>query len=170
MWAYHQFSGIEDELIERHLTPVEVRAGDAVILDDALVHYSPPNETDADRLAIQFVMVPREADSLFFQQVDADGDLLEVDVWRVEPPFFFNFWHGDGDPSHGTVVERVSVPAPLLQTTQFEALMGVSASVSRQEPDETAPGEPALGETPPGEATPTAARRSLLSRWFGSRN
>jgi ectoine hydroxylase-related dioxygenase (phytanoyl-CoA dioxygenase family) len=156
MWAYHQFSRIESSLIEQHLTPVDVRAGDAVILDDAVVHYSPPNATADPRLAIQFVMVPREADALFFQQVGTDGDTLDVDVWRVEPEFFFNFWHGDGDAEHGSVVARRSVPAPLLNDEQFDALMRRDFAPVRSESD----------VPPTDDSTATARADSGPSAWW----
>jgi len=41
MWAYEAFRDVQDELVRSHLTTVEVRAGEAIILDDAVVHYSP---------------------------------------------------------------------------------------------------------------------------------
>ncbi|MEN0072672.1 MAG: phytanoyl-CoA dioxygenase family protein [Propionicimonas sp.] len=129
MWAYHQFSGIESDLLERHLTPVSIPAGHAIILDDAVVHYSPPNLTPDARLAIQFVMVPAETDALFHQQVDADGDLLDVKVWKVDEAFFFDFWHGDGDERHATLVDQIRVPAPLLDADQFSQLLTPSPAM-----------------------------------------
>lgn len=124
MWAYQAFSGIEDGLIDEFLTPVSVRAGQAVILDDAVLHYSPPNRTDAPRLAIQFVMIPQEANALFFQQVGARGDVLEVDVWEIDERFFFEFWHGNGDARFGRVMSRVDVHAPPFDLEGLRALVG----------------------------------------------
>jgi ectoine hydroxylase-related dioxygenase (phytanoyl-CoA dioxygenase family) len=91
---------------------VSVAAGQAVILDDATVHYSPPNLTADRRLAIQLVMVPEEADALWHQQVGGDDDRVEVDVWKVEPGWFFELWDGVGDPAHGELVDRLDLPAP----------------------------------------------------------
>jgi ectoine hydroxylase-related dioxygenase (phytanoyl-CoA dioxygenase family) len=115
MWAYTAFA------------EAEVRAGQAIVLDDATIHYSAPNRTDRPRLAIQYVMVPGEADALFFQQVGGDGERLEVDVWRVTPAFFFDFWHGDGDPRHGEVVARVEVANPRRDLDELRELIGAGA-------------------------------------------
>ena len=111
MWAYETFADITDEL-RVALERVDVRAGEAIVLDDAVVHFSPPNETPEDRLAIQLIMVPDAAPPRFFQRVgDDDGSLL-VDVWEVEERFFFDFWHGDGDERYGRVVDRIRLDDP----------------------------------------------------------
>jgi len=110
MWSYQSFSDVEDLLVDQYLTPVSVRAGEAIILDDAIVHYSPPNLTGSRRLAIQLVMRPDDAEPVFYQQVGQRDDVYEVDVWRVDQPFFWNFWHGDGDERHGTRIDRIEVP------------------------------------------------------------
>lgn len=167
MWAYYQFSNIESELIEQHLTPVAVSAGDAVILDDAVVHYSPPNTTDQARLAIQFVMVPDEAEAIFHQQVGADGDLLDVDVWSVDEAFFFNFWHGEGDPAFGKVVERRSVPAPLLTREQFEALIS-GGPLQLESPRAEQAVEALVDDAPNQDSARDDARPSLRS-WLANR-
>lgn len=124
MWAYQAFSGIEQDIIAGYLSPVEVPAGHAVILDDAVVHYSPPNRTDQRRLAIQFVMVPSEARPLWFQQVGATDDHLEVEVWEVEERFFFEFWHGDGDERFGQRTGRIQVPTSDLDVSTLRSLLG----------------------------------------------
>jgi len=123
MWSYEAFSGIEQPLIDELLTPVSVAAGQAVILDDATIHYSPPNRSSTRRLAIQFVMVPEEADALWFQQVGGDGGRIQVDVWKVEQGFFFGLWEGVGDPEHGEVVARIEVLTPRFDLDTLRAVI-----------------------------------------------
>ena len=105
MWAYEAFA----DVIEPSLEVVEISAGQAIVLDDAVVPSPPPNRTAADRLAIQLIMVPDQVPALFCERVGEHDDRYEVDVWAVEPPFFWNFWHGVGDPQHGSVVRHIEV-------------------------------------------------------------
>lgn len=118
MWAYQAFVEAVD-VIEPMLERVDVGAGEAIILDDATVHYSPPNTTAAGRLAIQLIMIPNQAQPIFWQQVDRNDTELIADAWEVEEPFFWNFWHGDGDPRFGRVLERRSLEAAPLAPAEF---------------------------------------------------
>lgn len=139
MWAYGKFTGIDESVIEEHLTPIEVPAGHAVILDDAVLHYSPPNVTDHRRLAIQFVMVPREADSLWFQQVGTtDDDDLDVVVWQVDERYFFDFWHGDGDERFATRRDRITIPDVHLDD---RTLLELTSAVGDGDPPPSAPSQ-----------------------------
>lgn len=158
MWAYQAFDGIDQEHLDALLTPVEVSAGHAVILDDAVLHYSPPNRTDHRRLAIQFVMVPAEVPALWFQEVGAGGDGLDVAVWEVDERFFFEFWHGDGDEAYGHRTEQVTVPAPPLDLDALNFLLGLAPTV-RGDPSGPS-GEP----TGPGESTEHSVTEAVNSR------
>ena len=124
MWAYQAFGGIEQGIIDELLTRVEVPAGHAVILDDALVHYSPPNQTDHRRLAIQLVMAPQEVKTLWHQQIGTNEDGLDVQVWEIDERFFFEFWHGDGDDRYGQKVDRITVPSVSLAIEDLQGLLG----------------------------------------------
>ena len=124
MWAYQAFGGLEQGIIDELLTRVEVPAGHAVILDDALVHYSPPNQTDHRRLAIQLVMAPQEVKTLWHQQIGTNEDGLDVQVWEIDERFFFEFWHGDGDDRYGQKVDRITVPSVSLAIEDLQELLG----------------------------------------------
>lgn len=153
MWAYQAFTGIEQEALDPLLTPVEVPAGHAVILDDALVHYSPPNLTQERRLAIQFVMVPAETPAYWFQQVGEDEAAIEVAVWEIEPQFFFDFWHGDGDERFAKPAGTMRVPNPVLE---LDGLLDLVAGGEAADP-------PAQRSDPPRRR----GVRGLISKLLG---
>ncbi|MCS6935181.1 MAG: phytanoyl-CoA dioxygenase family protein [Chitinophagales bacterium] len=89
---------IKKEIIEKYLVPLETKAGDCVILDDSIVHYSAVNKTNDLRLAIQLICIPAEMPSIHYHMNPARStdtvEVLEVDVdFYME----FNPWK---DPGH----------------------------------------------------------------------
>ncbi|PLK26760.1 phytanoyl-CoA dioxygenase family protein [Novosphingobium sp. TH158] len=56
---------------EELLEPVSARAGEAINFDDSLLHGSPPNGSDAPRIAIQLTCIPKEASPVYFCQHSA---------------------------------------------------------------------------------------------------
>src|SRR5215216_4031501 len=78
-WSYTAWQHVEELLVRDHLTLVRARAGEAIILDDAIIHYSAPNHADTMRLAVQLVMVPEEAQPLYFEQVSEQDGVVTVD-------------------------------------------------------------------------------------------
>jgi Phytanoyl-CoA dioxygenase (PhyH) len=77
-WMQH------DSVIRERLESVPVRAGEAVIFDNALVHCSYPNLTDRPRVAAPVALRPASAPLVHFRRVDpatavrydVDGDFL----------------------------------------------------------------------------------------------
>lgn len=60
------FTGFVDKLKRRHLEPVPTRAGDGIIFDDSLLHWSAANESDEPRVAIQLICIPRSVTPILF--------------------------------------------------------------------------------------------------------
>jgi ectoine hydroxylase-related dioxygenase (phytanoyl-CoA dioxygenase family) len=55
-----------NDMLQRYATMIPLRKGQAIIFDHKLVHYSPPNQTDTIRVAIQSVLKPKEAPALHY--------------------------------------------------------------------------------------------------------
>jgi hypothetical protein len=85
-----ELAGIQSEIIEKYMQPVETKAGSAVILDDSIVHYSSPNQTDGLRLAIQLILIPMEENSIHFH-MDLSKDRSVVEVLEVDKDFYMKF-------------------------------------------------------------------------------
>jgi len=87
--THESFSGIHDYLFDEHLKPVPVKAGEAIFLDDAIIHYSPVNQTNQIRLAVQLIMKPKKAQAQF---IETDlHDTEKGKIYNADPEFFFAF-------------------------------------------------------------------------------
>lgn len=83
------FKGLEEVLKEKYLQPLELVPGQIGILDDAILHWSSDNDSQADRSTIQIIMKPKEAKALHYYCEDLNkGDLT---VYEVDSDFFAGF-------------------------------------------------------------------------------
>jgi hypothetical protein len=60
------FKSFEQALIDKHLQPIPMQAGEGIIFDDGLIHWSARNESEAARIAIQILCTPKDAQPVFF--------------------------------------------------------------------------------------------------------
>ena len=60
------FDKIRPELIAKYLKPNPMSAGEALIFDDGLIHWSANNDSDKARIAIQILCVPKDTQPVFF--------------------------------------------------------------------------------------------------------
>lgn len=97
--------------LRRHLEPVAVRAGSAVFYDSRTLHASPPNRTDAPRVALACGIAPRDAQLI---HVVATGR-RHRQIFAVDIDFFID--HGPGEinagmpPGYRLIEEMDETPA-----------------------------------------------------------
>jgi len=60
------FDKIRPQLIEKYLKPNPMVAGEALIFDDGLIHWSANNDSPEPRIAIQILCVPKDAQPVYF--------------------------------------------------------------------------------------------------------
>jgi hypothetical protein len=83
-----ELENIKQEIIEKHLVPIEIPAGYAVVLDDSIVHYSAINKTNDLRLAIQLICIPEELPSWHYHKPNGSE---KVDILEVDKDFYMEF-------------------------------------------------------------------------------
>lgn len=93
-----ELDGIKQTIIDKYLLPLETKAGDCVILDDSIVHYSAINKSNDLRLAIQLICIPAEMPSIHYH-MDPSVSMQEVDILEVDVDFYmqFNPWKKPGN-------------------------------------------------------------------------
>lgn len=81
------FASFEDELIEKHLVPICLTAGQAIVFDDSLVHWSSENTSDSPRRAVQIETVPAELPAVLYH-LDEYGPEPQWELYEVDDRFF----------------------------------------------------------------------------------
>jgi ectoine hydroxylase-related dioxygenase (phytanoyl-CoA dioxygenase family) len=81
---------LKAQIVSRHLTPMNVKAGQAVVLDDSIVHYSNINTTPGLRLAIQLIMIPEAANSIHYH-LDKEADPHTITQYETNVDFYTHF-------------------------------------------------------------------------------
>ncbi len=112
-----ELEGIKNEIIQKYLVPLETKAGDCVILDDSIVHYSAVNHSNELRLAIQLICIPTEMPALH-QHMESDLNPNLVEVLEVEQDFYmeFNPWK---KPDKNKIVNRFQFESRQLTEVEF---------------------------------------------------
>ena len=83
------FTGNES-VVKENLEPLYVKAGQTVILNQSLVHYSPPNLSDKIRKAITAGVLSKEARlRLYFN--DTQSDTGELEMFEQDSDFLIRF-------------------------------------------------------------------------------
>lgn len=79
---------------------ISLRAGQAIIMDNRVVHFSPPNTTELDRVAVGCVVGPREAE-LHHYWVNEDSELMK---YQIDRSFYLDFVIGAPPTESGGVL------------------------------------------------------------------
>lgn len=80
--------GLHDVIRNELGVPLYLKAGEAVVWNHRLVHYSPANLSSTSRVAATVILVPEEAQVLHCR---AGSDELEVDVYKATTDFYVNY-------------------------------------------------------------------------------
>lgn len=85
-----ELRNLKEQIVSKHLTPMNVKAGEGVILDDSIVHYSNVNKTPGLRLAIQLILVPADAETIHYH-LDRTLDENTIQVLQTDDDFYMDF-------------------------------------------------------------------------------
>ncbi|MBL8778772.1 MAG: phytanoyl-CoA dioxygenase family protein [Acidimicrobiales bacterium] len=146
------FRPVEDRLYN-HLVPLEVRAGDVVAYDGALIHASPPNRSDAVRPVVGIGLTPAEV------QLHCDFYVEEedrVDRYYVTPEFYIRHELGVQPTAMYERVEPRAWDPPTVTEADIDGWYGPDPGRSPEwEPFMTPDWDPSHREqfTPPDESS-----------------
>ena len=116
-----ELDGIKNEIISDYLVPMNLKAGNAVVLDDSIVHYSAINKTNDLRLAIQLILIPEEVPSIHYH-MNPSQSMEDVNVLEVDHDFYmqFNPWK---QPEGAKVVRQFKYQPRAINIQEFNKRM-----------------------------------------------
>lgn len=117
-----ELEGIKEEIIKNDLVTCDIKAGEAIILDDSIVHYSHPNTTKDLRIAIQLILIPNEEPAIHYHMNPSESS-EQVNVLEVDTEFFMNFnpWK---QPDHFKKTGERTYAAKDLSYAEFKKRVG----------------------------------------------
>jgi hypothetical protein len=81
------FLDFYDELIDHWLEPLCLDAGECVVFDDSLLHWSDTNRTAEPRWAIQIELIPKGSTPVVYY-LDAEREPPHFEVYEAGPDFY----------------------------------------------------------------------------------
>ena len=142
------FEAVNNDLID-YLVPVEIKAGEAVFFDQSIIHYSPPNYSDAVRIVTNTYFTHRDAVFMTYYH-DKENHGPHVEAFRQSDTFMTDFEQFGSNihdrprvgeslgllPYDFPKIDRAFVEA---RFTKTGARARIEAAVPRPEPDPAQP-------------------------------
>ena len=85
----YYFHDFEKELVEKYLEPMACEAGECLIFEDGLIHFSDINKTGAPRYALQVLIGPKSIRPVYFY-FDKNNPEKGFEVFEIDESFFLN--------------------------------------------------------------------------------
>lgn len=149
------YDGVRDDLMKL-LQPVHLRAGQAIIFDQSIIHFSPSNRSGADRVVINVFFVHRDARMVICYH-DRSQPEQTVEVFEVDDSLLHVYEHFGTDiharPNVGRSLGKVDYAFPAL-----------TPELLRQRYPQAVPEAFADESSRPMSATATSGWRAWLRR------
>ena len=84
------FDDFKDAIIEKYSKPIFLKAGEALVFDDKLIHWSDNNKSKSPRPAVVMACVPADVDTVFYY-LDYSSNNNEFEVFQINTDFFKEF-------------------------------------------------------------------------------
>jgi ectoine hydroxylase-related dioxygenase (phytanoyl-CoA dioxygenase family) len=92
-----------------------MKAGEAFIFDQSIIHGSNKNESDKPRIAVAFGLVHKDADLIFYHQKEKDT----FQKFRVKDDFFITFSNEGEAPLEAELLEVIQQKSDRIKSDEF---------------------------------------------------
>lgn len=110
-----------EKMMWDNMITVPMKAGQAFVLNHAVIHASDSNITDKERLVIAYGLVPKDADLMFYYR-DRDDD-AQVEKYAMPDDFFQRYYNVGHRPKFGEVESVFDYPVPSIPTKDLKKMI-----------------------------------------------
>ena len=114
-FCYHD----NEQLLLDNMKTVPMKAGQAFILNHAVIHASPPNKTDKERLVIAYGLIPKDAKLIFFHR-NSNG---KIEKFNMPDDFFQRYYNVGERPLFGDLIKEFEYLPPFSSRTELAYLI-----------------------------------------------
>lgn len=123
-YVHEPFRELSDEIKKKYSHPVKLKAGEALIWDHRLIHYSLPNLSAKTRIAFTLILVPQNVEIIHcFGLQEKQGNL--INKYLVNTDFFLRYNIGN-KPDRVALIEQVNQQLPIFGEQELELLVNLS--------------------------------------------
>lgn len=119
-YVHEPFQKLSDVIKEKYAEPIKLKAGEALVWDHRLIHFSKPNKTNVPRIAVTLIMVP-DAASVVHCYAVPESMGTQVQKYEVDTDFYMRYVIGQA-PVGVNLLETVTQPMLSNTESQFEAM------------------------------------------------
>jgi len=109
-----------EEFIWKNMITVDMKPGQAFVLNHAVIHGSSPNLTNKERLVIAYAVAPSVAPLMYYYK---DRNTGKVEKFSMPDDFFQRYYNVGERPLFGEVVDEFEYTVPAASTARIVALM-----------------------------------------------
>jgi hypothetical protein len=111
-----------EELIWENMMTVPMKLGQAFVLNHAVIHGSPPNITDKERLIIAYGITSREAQLTFYYKGKERTD-DKIEKFEMPDDFFLRYCNHGERPLFGKKVADINHTVPVVSEKMIQAMI-----------------------------------------------
>jgi len=119
------FREIYDHIRDHYMKPILLKCGDALVIDDAILHYTSPNLGTSTRIAIAQVMIPAEASPIYYYQ-PLNNEQAPISKYLIDGNFYLYFnnrYTPDAPPQDCQLIQKFYTSLKPINCEEFDALM-----------------------------------------------
>jgi hypothetical protein len=120
-YVHEPFKQLSESIKTKYAEPVNLKAGEALIWDHRLIHFSLPNVSSGPRMAFTLIAVPKEARTIHCFGLDETRGTT-IEKYEVDSDFFLRYTIGK-KPEGVKLLETVTQPEVTVSEEQFSQML-----------------------------------------------